>query len=54
MGTFALEHGQAHHEGVQGEGGVDVQVSEEDLASIRFADLASGVPLCQGTPFHPR
>ncbi len=43
VSAFALGDGQAHQEGVEGEGGVNVEVAEEDLLRLGDSDaLGSG------------
>mgnify|MGYP001812190597 CR=1 FL=1 len=53
--AFALRDRQADQEGVEGEGGVDVEVAEENLLRSGYSDLLSGGALCdRATRYHRR
>jgi hypothetical protein len=39
MSTVAPRHREAHLEGIEGEGGVDVEITEQDLLRARHADI---------------
>ncbi len=53
MGALPLEHRQAHQEGIEREGGVCMQIAEEDLLVSRPSALAAGAALCGGALLDP-